>query len=218
MRILVLEDEKNMAGFIERGLKEERFSVDIAFDAQKAMYLAQLNQYDVMILDVMLPDKDGFSVCEELRKKKINAPILMLTASNTVTDRVRGLNVGADDYLSKPFAFDEFLARIRALIRRDKQVKTTVLKVADLEMDLVRHKVQRSGREYGLLEYLMVNADEVVTRTMISEHVWNEDFDRFTNVIDVHINALRNKIDKDFKRTLIHTVRGTGYILTDEKK
>jgi len=217
-----VEDEKKIANFIERGLKEEHYIVDIAYDGEKGLFLAEINAYDLIILDIMLPFKDGLSICRELRSKKIATPILMLTARDRVEDKVLGLDLGADDYLAKPFEFEELLARVRALLRRKETDKSTILKIADLELDQLTHKVKRAGREisltskeYTLLEYLMLNANQVVTRTMISEHVWNEDFDSFTNVIDVYIKYLRNKIDKDFKRQLIHTIRGTGYTLKE---
>ncbi|MGE5196936.1 MAG: response regulator [Deltaproteobacteria bacterium] len=222
MKILLVEDEKKIANFIERGLKEEHYVVDVAPEGEKGLFLAEINEYDLIILDLMLPGKDGISICRELRIKKIDAPILMLTAKDSISDKVAGLNVGADDYLTKPFAFDEFLARVNALMRRRKSCKTNVIKVADLELDQLTHKAKRAGKEiiftskeYALLEYLMVNSGKVVTRTMISEHVWNEDSDNFTNTIDVHINYLRNKIDKEFRNKLIHTIRGTGYIIKE---
>ncbi|MBN1794029.1 MAG: response regulator transcription factor [Candidatus Omnitrophica bacterium] len=220
MRILLIEDEKKIAAFIERGLKEENYTVDTVPDGEQGLFLAEVNPYDLIILDLMLPDKDGLVICKELRNKNINTPLLMLTAKGTTRDKVSGLNAGADDYLTKPFAFEELLARIRALLRRQQQDKLTTLKTADLELNQITHQVKRSGREmvltakeYALLEYLMLNAGQVVTRTMISEHVWNEDFDSFTNVIDVYINYLRNKIDRGFDVQLIHSVRGTGYML-----
>lgn len=222
VKILLVEDEKKIANFIERGLKEEHYVVDVAPEGEKGLFLAEINEYDLIILDLMLPGKDGISICRELRIKKIDAPILMLTAKDSISDKVAGLNVGADDYLTKPFAFDEFLARVNALMRRRKSCKTNVIKVADLELDQLTHKAKRAGKEiiftskeYALLEYLMVNSGKVVTRTMISEHVWNEDSDNFTNTIDVHINYLRNKIDKEFRNKLIHTIRGTGYIIKE---
>jgi len=222
MRILLVEDEPKISGFISRGLREERYAVDIADTAEKALYLAELNPYDLIILDVMLPDQDGFSVCKELRQKKNSALILMLTARNGLSDKVKGLNFGADDYLTKPFAFEEFLARVRALLRRQNEDKSPVIKVADLVIDQLAHRVTRNGKkialtakEYALLEYLAVNRGKLVTRTMISEHVWNEDFDSFTNVIDVYVNYLRKKIDSGFKKPLIHTERGAGYILKE---
>lgn len=222
MRILLVEDEKKIASFIERGLREEHFVVDVAYDGENALFLAETNPYDLVILDIMLPGKDGITICKELRGKKIDTPILMLTAKDRIGDKILGLDSGADDYLTKPFAFDEFLARVRALLRRQRMDRVTTLGVADLELDQLTHKVKRAGKEialtskeYILLEYLMLNANHVVTRTMISEHVWNEDFDSFTNVIDVYINYLRAKIDKDFGKQLIHTIRGMGYILKE---
>ncbi|MFH1416412.1 MAG: response regulator transcription factor, partial [Elusimicrobiota bacterium] len=165
----------------------------------------------------------GLEVCRELREKSIDTSVLMLTSRDELKDKVKGLDAGADDYLTKPFEFEEFLARVRALLRRKKSEKVTTLKVADLELDQLTHKVKRAGKdikltskEYTLLQYLMVNSHQVVTRTMLSDHVWNEDFDTFTNIIDVYVNYLRNKIDKKFDKKLIHTIRGTGYILTDK--
>lgn len=222
MRILLVEDEIKMASFIARGLKEEDYVVDVANDGEKALFQAEINPYDLIILDVMLPIKDGITVCRELRNRKISIPILMLTSKDRVRDKVLGLNSGADDYLAKPFAFEELLARISALLRRDKIDKTGIIKIADLEMDQLKHKVTRAGKdiqltskEFALLEYLMLNGTHVVTRTMISEHVWHEDFDSFTNVIDVYMNFLRNKIDKGHKKQLIHTIHGKGYVLRE---
>jgi len=222
LRILLVEDETRIASFIERGLKEEDYVVDLAQDGGKALFLAEVNPYDLIILDILLPVKDGIAVCKELRMKKINVPILMLTSKGEVRDKVLGLNSGADDYLAKPFAFEELLARIGALLRRNQTNKTGILKVADLELDQLRHKVIRAGKEipltskeFALLEYLMLNATHVVTRTMISEHVWHEDFDSLTNVIDVYMNFLRNKMDKGSKKQLIHTIHGKGYVLKE---
>ena len=220
MRILLVEDEKKIASFIERGLKEQAYAVDVAYDGEKGGFLADVNDYDLIVLDIMLPKVDGLSLCKEIRKKKPEVPILMLTAKDRVIDKVRGLREGADDYLTKPFASEEFLARVSALLRRKNTARSTTLKLADLELNQLKRTVQRDGkeitltsREYALLEYLMVNSNQVVTRTMISEHVWNEDFDSFTNIVDVYINHLRNKIDKGAKEPLIHSVRGSGYIL-----
>ncbi|HQQ07002.1 MAG TPA: response regulator transcription factor [Candidatus Omnitrophota bacterium] len=222
MRILLVEDEEKIASFVARGLKEARYVVDVAADGEKGLYMAEVNEYDLLILDIMLPGKDGISVCRELRSKKIDIPILMLSARDTTDDKVRGLNFGADDYLAKPFAFKELLARVQALLRRSAPVKGGILKIGDLELDQLTHKVSRGGKEidltskeYALLEYMMLNAGKVITRTSISEHVWHENFDSFTNVIDVYMNYLRNKIDKGFKKPLIRTVRGSGYIIQD---
>ena len=218
----MIEDEKKVANFIERGLKEEYYAVDVVYDGENGIYMAEVNEYDLIILDIVLPVKDGISICKELRKKKIHVPILMLTVKDGVQDKVLGLDSGADDYVTKPFAFEELLARVRALLRRKNQNVTTVLKVADLELNQLTHEVKRAGKEialtmkeYTLLEYLMLNTNQIVTRTMISEHVWNESFDSFTNVIDVYVNYLRNKIDKGLKKQLIHTVRGIGYVLKE---
>ncbi len=222
MRILLVEDEKKIASFIERGLKEQHYVVDVAYDGQKGSVLASVNEYDLIILDVMLPEMDGFSLCQEIRKKKGGVPILLLTAKSKVSDKVRGLDGGADDYLTKPFEFEELLARVGALLRRKNVQKNTELKIADLILDQLKHTVKRGGKEvvltskeYALLEYLMIHSGQVVTRTMISEHVWNEDFDSFSNVVDVYINHLRNKVDKGFKKPLINSIRGTGYILKE---
>ncbi len=220
MRILLVEDELKMAGFISKGLKEEHYAVDVAHNGEEALFLAGGLPYDLIILDLMLPDTDGLSVCRTLRGKKINAPILIITARDSIRDKVTGLDVGADDYLTKPFSFEEFLARVRALLRRNRSGKSAVLKVADLELDQLTHAVKRAGKpieltskEYALLEYFMLNAGEVITRTMISEHVWNEDFDSFTNIIDVYVNHLRKKIENNKSKPLIHTVHGAGYVL-----
>jgi DNA-binding response OmpR family regulator len=220
MRILLIEDEEKLASFIKRGLKEERYIVDVARDGEKGLFLAEINPYDLIILDIILPGKDGICVCRELRSKKIDIPILMLTAKSQVRDKVEGLQRGADDYLTKPFVFEELLARVGALLRRKRTDKSSLLQVADLKLDQLSHNVSRVGKEiiltakeYALLEYLLLNAGHVVTRSMISEHVWNEEFDSFTNVIDVYVNYLRDKIDKGFKKKLIHTRRGVGYIL-----
>ena len=222
MRILLVEDELKIANFIERGLKEEHYAVDVVYNGEEALNMADMNPYDLIILDLMLPDRDGLSVCKTLRNNKINTPILMLTAKSGIRDKVSGLDSGADDYLTKPFAFEELLARVRALLRRKTGEKVTLLKIADLELDQLTHKVKRAGKEikmtskeYALLEYLLLNANQIVTRTMISEHVWNEDFDSFTNITDVYINYLRNKIDKGSDKQLIHTIRGVGYIVKE---
>jgi len=222
MRILVIEDEKKIAGFIRRGLKEDGYSVDLAYDGEQGYYLARTSDYDLIILDLMLPKMDGLTLCRRLRQDKFTKPILMLTVRNSVQDKVTGLDAGANDYLTKPFAFEELLARCRALLRTYRPPGPTKLQVADLEMDLLTRCVTRAGREImltvkesNLLEYLMRQAGQVATRTMIAEHVWDINFDTFTNVIDVHINRLRNKVDRSFDRPLIHTVRGRGYILKE---
>jgi heavy metal response regulator len=220
MRILVVEDEKRIADFIARGLKEEHYAVDVAYDGEEGLYLAEINTYDLMIFDIMLPIHDGVEMCRKLRQKKINTPILMLTARAAVKDKVTGLNAGADDYLTKPFSFEELLARVKVLLRRPTANKTSVVKIADLELNQLNHEVKRTGKmiiltskEFSLLEYFMLNTGQVISRSMISEHVWNEQFDSMTNVIDVHIRNLRNKIDEGFKKKLIQTLRGSGYML-----
>ena len=220
MRILIVEDEKKIADFIKRGLKEEGYSADIAHDGEKGHFLATTETYDLIVLDIMLPGMDGITLCKKLRNEKILPPILMLTARETVKDKVMGLDAGANDYMVKPFAFEEFLARVRALLRQKNMGAITKLEAGPLALDLVTHKVERSGveisltqKEYALLEYLMRNKGSVVTRTMISEHVWDINFDTFTNVIDVYITYLRNKIDHDHKHKLIVTMRGRGYML-----
>lgn len=220
MRILVIEDEVKIAQFIKRGLKEEGYAVDVAADGEEGHFILSSNEYDVIILDLMLPKMDGLTLCRALRKEGNQTPIIILTAKDTVKDKVKGLDAGADDYLPKPFAFEELLARLRVLLRKKDSRTQTQLKVEDLTLDLLTHKVTRGTREieltvkeYSLLEYLMRNAGNIVTRTMISEHVWDINFDTFTNVIDVYINYLRNKIDSGFENKMIHTVRGKGYLL-----
>jgi len=222
MRILLVEDEKKIASFVERGLTEQHYTVDVAHDGEQGLYLAQINPYDLIILDIMLPGKDGFAVCQELRKENNDVPILMLTARDDVRDKIYGLDSGADDYLTKPFAFGEFLARVRVLLRRQRPGKTNLLRVGDLALDQVTHLVTRAGEkidltatEYALLEFLMLHAGEVVTRTMISEHVWDQDFDSFSNVINVYVTYLRKKIDAGFPKKLIHSVRGRGYMIQE---
>ena len=222
MRILLVEDEEKIAAFLKRGLKEHKFVLDVAPDGEEALYFADLNPYDLIILDLGIPKISGINVCKQIRAAKNSVPILILTARSAVEDRVAGLNAGADDYLSKPFSFVELLARIRALLRRERKEKNDILKVGDLEVNMLNHQVLRNGkqvaltaREYSLLQYLMLNANQVVTRTMISDHVWNEEFNSFSNIIDVHIRYLRKKIDEGFKNKLIHTIRGTGYILKE---
>ena len=222
MRILVVEDEKKVAGFIKKGLEEETYDVDVAYDGEDGLHLGSGGQYDLIILDIMLPKMDGLEVLSQLRDQGRDVPILLLTAKDAVDDRVAGLNKGADDYLTKPFAFSELLARVRVLLRRGKAEVKTTLQISDLTLDLVSHKVNRggdeielTGKEYSLLEYFMRNQEKVLTRTMIAEHVWDYNFDTFTNVIDVYINHLRKKIDKDRQSKLLHTLRGVGYIMKE---
>lgn len=220
MKILIIEDEKKIADFIKRGLSEENYAAYTAYSGDKGLDMALENNYDLIILDLMLPGMDGISLCRELRKNNFKNPILMLTAKDRVEDKVKGLDSGANDYLTKPFAFEELLARIRALSRKDNSAQPTLLKTGDLQMDLLSHTVTRAGKkidltakEFSLLEYLMRNAGKVVTRTMISEHVWDINFDTNTNVIDVFINYLRKKVDGDNKKKMIRTIRGKGYVL-----
>ena len=220
MRILVVEDDKKVAGFIKKGLEEETYAIDVAYNGEDGLPLGSEGQYDLIILDIMLPKIDGLEILSQLRDQGRDTPILLLTAKDAVDDRVAGLNKGADDYLTKPFAFSELLARVRVLLRRGKAEVKTTLQIADLTLDLVSHNVNRggdeielTGKEYSLLEYFMRNQEKVLTRTMIAEHVWDYNFDTFTNVIDVYINHLRKKIDKGRKSKLLHTLRGVGYIM-----
>ena len=223
MRILLVEDEKKVASFIKKGLEEEFYSVDAVYDGKEGLRLALTEDYDLIILDIMIPFKDGFTVLQELRKEKVSIPVLFLTAKDTLSDKVQGLNFGADDYLPKPFAFEELLARVRALLRRGTSEKNLILKVLDLSLDTQAHTVTRNNtivqltpKEYSILEYLLRNKNRVISRTMLSEHVYDYHFDSDTNVIDVYINKLRNKIDRQFNNPLLHTIRGVGYILKEK--
>jgi len=220
MRILVVEDERKIAEFLRKGLKAEGYAVDIASDGEQGHFLTGTETYDLVILDLRLPKMDGLTLCRTLRTEKFVAPILMLTVRDSVKDKVLGLDSGADDYLTKPFDFEELLARVRALLRKRGSAEPTRLQVEDLVLDLLAHKVERgsvpislTSKEFALLEYLMRNPGVVVSRTMIAEHVWDVHFDSFTNVIDVSINHLRVKVDRDFPKKLIQTVRGRGYVL-----
>jgi len=220
MRILVVDDDRRLCTIIKRGLLEEAYAVDLAYDGEEGEYLAEVNPYDLIILDIMLPKKDGIEVCHELRAKKITTPILMLTAKDTVEDRVRGLDMGADDYLIKPFAFNELLARVRALLRREGISKSPELRVGDLTLNTLTRQIWRGQRpielttkEYVILEYFMRHPNVVVTRTMIEEHAWEYDFDSLSNLVDVYIRRLRRKIDNEGEDSLIQTVRGAGYRL-----
>lgn len=223
MRILVIEDDKDLAQFVRKGLQEERHAVDVAEDGEAGLELASSGGYDLMIVDVMLPKLDGLTFCRRVRGWGDHTPILLLTARDTVEDKVAGLDTGADDYLTKPFAFAELVARVRALIRRGGPPPAGELKAADLVVDPAAHRVRRAGKEisltnkeYALLEYLLRNRNRVLTRTAIIEHVWGLNYDPMTNIVDVHIRALRSKIDKDFSPPLIITVRGVGYMLETE--
>src|SRR5690348_9014786 len=220
MRILLVEDEARVAGFLTKGLREQTFAVDVARNGEEGLHLGSVNEYDLVILDVMLPRKDGHAVCRELRAQGRRMPILMLTARGAVDDRVAGLDSGADDYLVKPFDFKELLARVRALLRRSAVLRSEQLRVADLTLDTAGHSVTRGGKaveltakEYALLEFLVLNEGRVVGREQIAQHVWDENFDPFSNVIDVYIKRLRAKIDSQSDRRLIHTRRGEGYML-----
>jgi len=223
MRILVVEDEKKVSHIIQRGLQEERYSVDVAYDGEKALLMAESEKYDLLIVDVLLPKKTGLEMVKEFRAHRGTTPILMLTAKASTDDKVAGLDSGADDYLTKPFAFEELHARIRSLLRRGAQEKSTVLTIADLELDTVSHKARRGGRrieltakEYALLEFFLRNKERVLTRAAISVHIWEYSFDTGTNIIDVYINHLRNKVDHNHEKKLIHTVRGAGYVIKED--
>ncbi len=225
MRVLIVEDEPKMAAFLKQGLEEQRYAVDMAHNGEDGLHWALNFPYDILILDVMLPGMDGFQLCKELRNQSVQGAILMLTARDTVDDRVIGLDCGADDYLVKPFAFRELLARLRALARRDTPHTTPVLTVGDLSLDTVMHTAQRgekhielTTKEYELLEFLLLHPNQVLSRTVIAEHIWNYDYSPDSNVLDVYIRYLRRKIDDDYEEKLIHTIRGTGYQLVDPKR
>jgi len=221
VRILLVEDEVRVAAFIAKGLREQTYAVDVTSEGEQALYRAAVNEYDLVILDVMLPVKDGHQVCRELRAAGFGAPILMLTARAAVDDRVSGLDSGADDYLAKPFDFKELLARLRALLRRSKALRPQVIRVADLVLNTASHAVTRAGRpvsltakEYALLEFLMLHEDRVVGREQIAQHVWDESFDAFSNVIDVYVKRLRSKLETGGGKRMIRTRRGEGYMLS----
>jgi two-component system, OmpR family, copper resistance phosphate regulon response regulator CusR len=220
MRILIVEDERKLAGVLRRGLEEQGYAVDTAYDGEEGLVLAETEPYDLIVLDLMLPTLDGLAVCRQLRAHRRTMPVLMLTARDTVDDRVVGLDSGADDYLVKPFAFRELLARVRALLRRDSPSKDAVLRIADLEVNTASHEVRRAGKpveltskEYAVLEYFARNPNRVLTRTQIAEHVWNYDFVAESNVVDVYVRTLRRKLHDDRDPRLLRTVRGTGYQL-----
>jgi two-component system, OmpR family, response regulator len=221
MRVLIAEDDDKIASFIVKGLKQAGFAVDRSADGEEGLYLAVNHPYDAAVIDIMLPKLDGLSLIEQLRRRKINTPVIILSAKRSIDDRVKGLQSGSDDYLTKPFAFSELLARIQALIRRSSQAsEPTRLTAGDLSMDLLTREIVRGDRkidlqprEFALLEYLMHHAGKVVSKSMIMEHVWSYDFDPQTNVVDVLVCRLRNKIDRDFEKKMIHTQRGVGYAL-----
>jgi heavy metal response regulator len=223
MRVLVVEDNPDMGPYLKQGLAEQGFAVDLAADGLRGLEYAATGVYDLLILDRMLPGLDGLEVLARLRAKGVNTPAIFLTAKSAVNDRVQGLDSGADDYLVKPFSFAELLARIRVVLRRSTEAPASVLRVGDLSLDPASHAVERAGerielssKQFALLYYLMRHAGQVVSRTMIQEHVWNYEFDGLTNVVDVHINRLRDKVDKGFDRQLIHTLRGVGYVLRED--
>ena len=223
MRILVVEDEKKVSGFIKKGLQEEGYAVDVAFDGKTGLQMAMDRIHDLIVLDIHLPGMDGLSLLHRLRTAKVSTPVLLLTVRANIEDKVLGLDSGADDYLTKPFAFQELVARIRALLRRQTEAELPVLRFADLILDPARRVVLRGGKkidltakEYALLDYFIRNPGRVLTRTMIVEHVWDYNFDSMTNIIDVYVNYLRRKIDSDREHKLIHTVRGVGYVLKEE--
>lgn len=223
MRLLVVEDEKKVASFIKQGLEEEGYAVDVALNGEEGLGMALDRVHDLVILDISLPKMDGFQVLKKLRQQKVNTPVLLLTVRATIEDKVLGLDAGADDYLTKPFAFQELVARVRALLRRRAEAGPAILQIGELILDPARRIVSRGGekidltsKEFALLEYFMRNPGRVLTRTMIIEHVWNYDFDTMTNIIDVYVNYLRKKIESGPGAKLIHTVRGVGYVLKTE--
>lgn len=222
MRILVADDDAKAASLLVQGLKAEGYAVDLAVDGDEAAWLAETNPYDALVLDVMMPAKDGFTVVRHLRKKNILTPVIFVTARGEVEDRVRGLDAGGDDYLTKPFSLTELLARLRAMLRRQRPNGSNVLRVADLEMDLLARKVSRAGeqieltnREFALLEFLLLNTPKPVSKMAIVEHVWDQHFDSQTNVVNVYMNYLRNKIDRPGWKPILHTVRGVGFALRE---
>lgn len=225
MRILVVEDDKQTIQFIAKGLRQEGFAVDLASNGEDGLHLGLTEPYDAAVIDIMLPKMDGLTLIDELRSKKVHTPVIVLSAKSSVDDRIKGLQAGGDDYLVKPFAFSELVARLHALIRRaSREDGPTVLSVGDLEMDLVRRKVFRSGtavdlqpKEFALLEYLLRNSGRVISKTMIMEHVWDYNFDPRTTVVEARVCRLRDKVDRPFARDLIHTVRGVGYVLEERK-
>jgi len=222
MRLLIVEDEKTLANLIKRGFEEEGYAVDVAYNGEDGLFFAENNNYDAIVLDIMLPIIDGISLLKKLREQNISTPVIILTAKDSVKDKVLGLDSGSDDYLTKPFLFEELLSRVRAIIRRKFAASSPIIKICDLEIDTAQKTVKRnnkkinlSAKEYTLLEYLALNKNKVISRTSIIEHLYDEYFDLDSNVIDVFINRIRNKIDKNFDKKLIHTFRGIGYSLKD---
>jgi len=225
VRVLLVEDEPKMARIIRRGLERERYAVDSVANGTDAIHFATENPYDALILDVMIPAPDGVEVCANLRARDVWTPVLMLTARDGVGDRIRGLDAGADDYLVKPFAFGELLARLRALLRRGASPRPSTLRVGSLSLDPAQHRVTRNGetielspKEYSLLEYFMRHAGEVLSRSRLIEHVWDYNYDGISNVVDVYVGYLRNRIDRPFRSSMLKTVRGAGYLLEDDRK
>lgn len=224
MRVLLVEDDSGVSRFIKKGLKEEGYVVDAAFDGEEGLHLALSQTYDLIILDILLPEMNGYEVLRKIREKGVVIPVICLTAKDEKEDIIKGLELGADDYLVKPFSFSELLARIKAVLRRGiKDVELSKLAAFDLSLDLINRKacrngkdIELSGKQFLLLEYLMRNAEQILTRTMILENVWGYNFDTSSNIIDVHINHLRKKVDKDFPQKLIHTIKGAGYVLKSE--
>ena len=223
MRILIVEDEEKLARYLKKGLEESSYAVDLALNGTDGLHLATHETYNLIILDIMLPEYDGLTILKRVRSAEIHTLVIFLTAKDSIEDKVNGLNIGADDYIVKPFSFHELLARVRVCLRRGSHKTSLQLKLADLTLDPMTRKVFRGGKkiemspiEFSLLEYLMNNAGQLVTRTMISEHVWDSNFESFSNVVDVHIAKLRNKIDKGFDIKLIHTKRGAGYVLEEQ--
>jgi DNA-binding response OmpR family regulator len=225
LRLLVVEDEPSLLSIITKRLKEEGYGVDSAKDGREGENYITSAEYDCIILDIMIPFQDGLTLLRKIRAKNISAPVLLLTAKDSINDRVTGLDSGADDYLVKPFSFDELLARVRAMLRRHKDKKNTVLSVGDLEMDTITREVQRGGKaieltskEYSILEYFLRNKNRVLTKSQIAEHVWNYDFEYNSNIVEVYVRYLRRKMDEEFKNKLIHTIRGGGYVIKDKEK
>ncbi len=222
MRILIVEDDRKVAAFLQKGLREEQYAVDVCRDGEEGLSLASVNSYDIIILDIMLPRKDGFAVCRDLRRNSVLTPILMLTAKDSTEDKIAGLTEGADDYLTKPFSFEELLARLRALLRRSQDYQVPALRAGDLILDQRRRQAERggkriplTGKEYALLEYLMRNKGRIVTESMIIEHVWDMNYEGTSNVVNVYINYLRKKIDEGFAVKRIRTVRGHGFTIDE---
>jgi DNA-binding response OmpR family regulator len=220
MRILIVEDEKSLADILKKGLEEEGYAVDVSYNGEEGLFMAENEPSDLIILDIMLPVIDGMTILKRIRKAGTKTPVFMLTAKDTIMDKVSGLDSGADDYLTKPFSFEELLARMRALLRRHTEAKTSVLMIENLTIDTATHEIKREGKdillsakEYALLEYMAINRNKVLSRTALTEHLYNQDFDLDSNVIDVFINRIRKKIDRGYDIKLIHTVRGAGYML-----